>query len=123
MRFLIQVILTSLLSYVLQQFMAPWVVVPIALCVALVVQNNAIGAFFGGFAGISLLWMAKATVIDVYTQSILSAKVAAVLGFKSPIMLIFLTGLLGGLLGGLGGASGQHIRYILKKKPRGGYRI
>lgn len=123
MRFFVQVILTSLLSYILQQFIAPWIVVPVALLVALMTQNNASAAFLGGFAAISLLWMTKATMIDVYTNSILSVKVAAVLGLKSSIMLILLTGLIGGLLGGLGAASGQHIRYMLKRKQRSTYRI
>src|SRR5690606_12270821 len=98
MRFLVQVILTSLLSYILQQFLAPWIVVPVAMLVALMTQHNASASFLGGFAAISLLWMGKATMIDVYTNSILSVKVAALLGLKSPIMLILLTGLIGGLL-------------------------
>lgn len=123
MRFFVQVILTSLLSYILQQFIAPWIVVPIAMLVALMTQNNAAAAFLGGFAAIGLLWMAKATMIDVYTNSILSAKVASVLGFQSSIMLILLTGLIGGLLGGLGAASGQHILFMLKRKQRSGYKI
>lgn len=123
MRFFVQVILTSLLSYILQQFIAPWIVVPIAMLVALMTQNNAAAAFLGGFAAIGLLWMAKATMIDVYTNSILSAKVASALGFQSSIMLILLTGLIGGLLGGLGAASGQHILSMLKRKQRSGYKI
>jgi hypothetical protein len=123
MRFLVQVILTSILSYILQQFIAPWIVVPVAMLIALMTQNNASAAFLGGFAAISLLWMVKATVIDVYTNSILSAKVAPLLGLKSPIMLILLTGLVGGLLGGLGAASGQHMLYMLKKKHRSVYRV
>ncbi len=123
MRFLVQVILTSLLSYILQQFIAPWIVVPIAMFVALMTQNNTSAAFLGGFAAISLLWMAKATMIDVYTNSILSVKVAEIMGVKSSIMLILLTGLVGGLLGGLGAASGQHLRYMLKRKQRSTYRI
>lgn len=123
MRFIVQVILTSFLSYILQQFIAPWIVVPIAMFIALLTQNNAFAAFLGGFAAIALLWMAKATMIDVYTNSILSAKVAVILGVKSSIMLILLTGLVGGLLGGLGAASGQHILYMLKRKQRSVYKI
>lgn len=123
MRFLVQVILTSFLSYMLQQFIAPWIVVPVAMFVALMTQDNASAAFLGGFAAISLLWMVKATIIDVYTNSILSVKVAAVLGFRSSIMLILLTGLIGGVLGGLGAASGQKISNMLKRKQRSIYRV
>ncbi|OJW66627.1 MAG: hypothetical protein BGO68_01600 [Candidatus Amoebophilus sp. 36-38] len=122
MRFIFQVILTSLISYILQQFMPSWIVVFVAAIVALFVQSNPAAAFLGGFAAISLLWMCKATIIDVYTNSILSVKVAAILGMKSSIMLILLTGILGGLLGGLGAASGQHLLRIIKKDRGDFYR-
>ena len=115
MRFLVQVILTSFLSYILQHFISPWIVVPIAMLVSLMTQNNATAAFLGGFAAISLLWMIKATVIDVSTNYILSTKVAAFFSLRSSIMLIVLTGFIGGLLGGLGAASGQRVRYMFKR--------
>ena len=122
MRFIFQVILTSLISYILQQFMPCWIVVLVAAIVALFIPSNPAAAFLGGFAAISLLWMAKATMIDVYTNSILSAKVAALIGIKSSIMLILLTGLLGGLLGGLGATSGQHLLRMIKKDRGDFYR-
>lgn len=122
MRFLIQVILTSLFSYILQQFMSPWIVVFVAGLVALVIQSSPTSAFLGGFISISLLWMLKATVIDVYTDSILSVKVAALMGLKSSIALILLTGIVGGILGGFGAASGQHLIRVLKRNRGDFYR-
>jgi UPF0716 family protein affecting phage T7 exclusion len=66
--------------------------------------------------------MAKATIIDVYTNSILSVKVADLLGLKSSIMLILVTGITGGLLGGLGAASGQQLLRIFKRDKGDFYR-
>jgi hypothetical protein len=123
MRFFLQVMLTSLVSYILQQFISPWVVVPIAATISMLTQVKTSPAFLGGFAAIGLLWMCKATIIDVYTDSILSAKVAVLLGLNSTILLIILTGLVGGVLGGLGAASGQQILKIFKKKKSDFYRI
>lgn len=123
MRFFLQVILTSLVSYILQQLVAPWIVVIIAALISMLIQAKTSSAFLGGFVAISLLWMCKATIIDVSTDSILSAKVSALLGLKSTTLLIILTGIVGGLLGGLGAASGQQILRIFKKKKGDFYRI
>ncbi|MHB9147451.1 MAG: hypothetical protein ACYC2U_03365 [Candidatus Amoebophilus sp.] len=123
MRFFLQVIFTSLVSCMLQQFVAPWAVVLVAAIFSMLIQTKTSSAFLGGFAAISLLWMVKATIIDVYTDSILSAKVAVLLGLRSTILLILLTGLIGGILGGLGAASGQQILKIFKRKKGDFYRI
>jgi hypothetical protein len=119
MRFLIQVILTSLFSYLLQPVLPPWIVVFIAAMVVLITPTTPSLAFLGGFVGISVLWMVKAAHIDVHTHSILSTKVASLLGVKKPILLLLLTGLVGGILGGLGAACGQHILFILRSIKKG----
>jgi len=123
MRFFLQVVFTSLVSCILQQFVAPWAVVFVAAIFSMLIQTKTSSAFLGGFAAISLLWMVKATIIDVYTDSILSVKVAVLLGLRSTILLILLTGLIGGVLGGLGAASGQQILKIFKRKKGAFYRI
>jgi hypothetical protein len=119
MKFLIQVVLTVLLSYVAEQFLPWWT---IGICAAIITMGftlNKITAFLGGFTAISLLWMIVATLIDVRTNGILSAKIAPLLGFQSATLLILLTGLVGGMVGGLGALSGQQVRTLLApKKPR-----
>ena len=119
MKFLIQVVLTVLLSYIAEQFL-PWCTIGIcAAVVAMGLPLNRITAFLGGFTAIGLLWMVAATRIDVHTNSILSTKIAPLLGFQSSTLLILLTGLVGGMVGGLGALSGQQIRALLtQQKPR-----
>ncbi|MHA7878047.1 MAG: hypothetical protein ACX93T_03990 [Bacteroidota bacterium] len=120
MKFLIQVGLTILLSYIAAQYLPWWAIGICASVVAMGLTLNKITAFLGGFTAISLLWMTAATLIDVRTNAILSAKIAPLLGFQSSTLLILLTGWIGGMVGGLGALSGQQLRALLtSKKPMG----
>lgn len=119
MKFLTQVALTALLSYITAQFLPWWSLVICAAIVAMGLDRSSAIAFLGGFVAINLLWMLAATLIDVNTEAILSTKIAPLLGFQSPILLVLWTGLLGGIMGGLGALSGQQIRTLLTRKaPR-----
>lgn len=116
MKFLIQVILTVLLSYVAEHFLPWWTIGICAAIVAMGLNLNKITAFWGGFTSISLLWMIVAALIDVHTNSVLSSKIAPLLGFQSSTLLVLLTGLVGGVVGGLGALSGQQLRTLLTQK-------
>ena len=119
MKFLIQVALTILLSYVAEQHFPWWTIGICAAVVAIGLAPNKITAFLGGFTAISLLWMIVATLIDVRTNAILSTKIAPLLGFQSSTLLVLLTGFVGGMVGGLGALSGQQLRTLLtQKEPR-----
>lgn len=122
MKFILQVTLTALLSYIIEQWLPSWAIVICAGIVSMYIRTNNSTAFLGGFVATSLLWMSKASVIDVRTNSILSAKIAPLLGFRSSIVLILLTGLVGGMLGGLGGISGHQLHMLLHKKKGDFYR-
>ena len=119
MKFLIQIILTTLLSYLVAQLLPWWSLVICAAVVAMPLNLSQKSAAWGGFVSISLLWMGTATFIDVQTDSTLSNKVAPLLGFQSAILLILLTGLVGGIVGGLGAWSGQQIATrLLHRRPQ-----
>jgi hypothetical protein len=116
MQFIIQVVLTVLLSYGAEHFLPWWTIGICAAIVAMGMPLSKITAFLGGFTSIALLWMVAATLIDVRTNSILSVKIAPLLGFQSSTLLILLTGLVGGVVGGLGALSGQQLRTLLTSK-------
>ncbi len=119
MKFLIQVALTALLSYITAQFLPWWSLVICAAIAAMGLDLSKAAAFLGGFVAISLLWMLVATFIEAKTNAILSSKIAPLLGFQSSISLILFTGLLGGIVGGLGALSGQQIGIrLLHKEPK-----
>ena len=115
MRLMIQIILTGLCSYFIELWLPAWAIVICAAVITMCIPTNLVTSFLGGFIAISLLWMCKATIIDVYTHSILSTKIILLLGFQSPMMLILLTGLVGGMLGGLGSIIGQQMYKLLQK--------
>jgi hypothetical protein len=122
MRFILQVILTALLAYLIELWLPSWAIVVCAAMVAILIRNPAATSFFSGFVAISLLWMTKATLIDVYTDSIISTKIAPLLGFQRPIILILITGLVGGILGGLSSLIGHQLYRALQKKSGDFYR-
>lgn len=119
MKFLIQVVLTILLSYLAEQCLPWWTIGICAAVVAMGLPLNRITAFWGGFTAIGLLWMIVATLIDARTNGILSSKITPLLGFQSATLLILLTGLVGGLVGGLGALSGQQIRTLFTQQDPG----
>ena len=110
---ILQVVITALLSYIMEQRLHSWVIVICASIVSICIPTTHASAFWGGSIAISLLWMAKAAIIDVRTNSILSVKIAPLFGLKSSIALIILTGLIGGILGGLGGMVGHQLYKLL----------
>lgn len=116
MKFILRVALTALLSYIIEQWLPSWSIMICAGIVSMYIRTNSATAFLDGFVAISLLWMSQASVIDVRTNSILSAKIAPLLGFQSPVVLILLTGLAGGMLGGVGGMSGHQLYMFIHKK-------
>jgi len=116
MKFIIQVILTILLSYVAVHFFPWWIIVICSAIVAIGLPLHSNVTFWGGFTAISLFWMLTATWIDVNTHSILSSKIAPLLGLQGTTLLILLTGFTGGIVGGLGALSGQKVRILLTRR-------
>ena len=74
MKFIIQVVVIALSSYVAEQFFPWWCVVICAFLTTLLIQTDNLTAFVSGFAAISFLWMLVAAIIDVKTTALLSFK-------------------------------------------------
>jgi len=100
-KLIVSIFLTALLSFVCGLFLPWWTIALAAFVVSLLIPQRPLFAFFSGFFAILLLWGAMAVVIDQLNQSILSAKVAAILPLGgSAYLLIFVTALVGALVGG-----------------------
>ena len=121
MKFIIQVTLIALSSYVAEQFFPWWSVVICAFFITLLIPTDTLTAFMSGFAAISFLWMLVAAMIDVKTNAILSSKITLLFGLQSSILLILLTGLIGGIVGGLGALSGHQLQVLLLRKKKNKY--
>ena len=119
MKFLIQVVLIAILTW-LAQLIGPWWVVFIAAALGgMIIKNKGVVSFFAGFLGVALLWYAQALFIDIANESILSSRVAQLFSMNSSMLLILVTSLIGGICGGFGSLTGnQFVKIFEKKKER-----
>lgn len=103
--------LLMLVFCILVQFWMPWwtLIFPCAL-LSYVTSRSGIGAFFAGFLGVGILWLAYSIYIDWDTASMLSQKVAMIFPGKSIWVVRGLTALVGGLTGGFASLSGFSLK-------------
>lgn len=106
MKFIIQVIATSVVCFMLQSFLPWWTMGIGAFVVAYFVGNKSFYSFLAGLIGVGTLWLAMAMYIDYSTHSILTEKINKLL----PLNAFLLTTLVGGLVGGLNALSGALVK-------------
>jgi hypothetical protein len=106
MKFLIQIIATIIVCFLLQTFLPWWTLAIGALSVSFIAGNKAGVSFVAGFVGVGILWFGMAFYIDQTTHSILTEKVNKLL----PLNSFFLTTLIGGLVGGFAAMTGALIK-------------
>ena len=113
MTFVIAMTATAVLAFG-AGFLLPWWGVALAAgLVAYVVKQRPIMSAASGFLGVSLLWIAHATWIDVANQHLLSRRVATLLPLDgSTAALIIVTGLAGGIVGAMSGMTGALLRNL-----------
>jgi len=111
MKFIIAVLLTSLLSFISGLFLPWWGIAIAALLVAVLVHQRAVWAFLSGALGVFILWVVIAWWIDMKNNGVLSKKIANVipLGGNS-LLLILVTGFVGALVAGFAAMSGSYLR-------------
>ncbi|QHV98478.1 hypothetical protein [Spirosoma endbachense] len=110
---MIQILLIALISLLAQLIFPWWSLAIIAFLVCLWRSQSAGRAFFYGFMGIALIWIAYALLIHLRTDGILTGRMSQLL-FKTTnaILPLMVTTLIGGLVGGLAGLSGFFVRQV-----------
>lgn len=106
MKFIIQVLITAAVCFILQSFLPWWSMAIGAAAVAYVIDNKGGISFLAGLLGVALLWFVMALYIDMSSHAILTTKVNKLL----PIPALALTAIVGGLVGGLSALSGALLR-------------
>ena len=106
MKFLIQVITTLVVCFILQYFMPWWTMAIGAFGVGYFFKSNGYRSFLAGLLGVSLLWLNMSFYIDLATHSLLTEKVNRLL----PVNAFLLTGIIGGLVGGLAALTGSLLK-------------
>lgn len=122
MKFSIQLVLTILLSWLLQSYFPWWSAVIASFILGMMFSSNkGAPSFFAGFLAIFVLWVGHATMIDINSQGILTEKIARILTVNNKYLLILITGFIGGLPAGFGALSGKHFIMAFKKERDTGY--
>ena len=111
MKFLVAILLTALLAFIIGLFLPWWGMAITSLGVAVLVHQKAGKAFLAGLLGVFLLWAGLAWWIDMKNNGVLSKKIASVLPLGgSSLVLILVTGIIGGLVAGMAAMSGSFLR-------------
>lgn len=74
-----------------------------------------------GFLGVGLYWLAYAWAVDIETGSIISLRVAPLLGFDRPAAILLLTAFVGAIIGGMGALSGDLLKKFIMSKREDAY--
>jgi hypothetical protein len=109
-----------LILSVLLQFFAPWWVIAIVPLVILFWRPASTSdAFWTGFGGIALPWLAYGYYLHFISDGAISDRVAQIFSLPNGILILMVTALVGGLTGGLAGVSGHYLRQIFRHYPVG----
>jgi asparagine N-glycosylation enzyme membrane subunit Stt3 len=119
MRFLIQLILITVLAFVFELFL-PWWSIAIAAFLGSIVVNTRAN-FLAGFLGIALLWFFHALIISSSAAAPLADRVAKLFSLNSTLLMV-VTALIGGLVGGFAAMAGGALRMNHKKIDNRYYR-
>jgi hypothetical protein len=107
MKFVIQIIATMIVCFILQTFFPWWTMAIGSLTMAYTIGNKGYRSFAAGFIAVGLLWAAMAFYIDYTTQSILTEKVNRLL----PLNSFLITTLIGGFVGGFSALTGALLKF------------
>ena len=108
MRFPVQIVVIIALGYLLELFLPWWSVAIAAFAGGLILTTRS--NFIAGFAGIGLLWVGKALITNLSSDSDLAERVARIFMVHNSTILLLLTFLLSGLVGGFAAMSGGALR-------------
>jgi len=87
----------------------PWWSIAIAAFAGGLLINTRLN-FLAGFLGIGILWIIKAIITDLSSDSNLAGQVAEIFMLHNKILLLLVTVLLGGLVGGFASMTGGSLR-------------
>jgi hypothetical protein len=106
MKFVIQIIATIIVCFLLQTFLPWWTMAIGAFTVGYILANKGYVSFAAGFLAVGLLWLGMAFYIDQSTYSILTEKINRLL----PLNSFILTTLIGGFVGGFAALTGALLK-------------
>lgn len=113
MKFIVQVVVIFILGFILELFL-PWWSIAIAAFVGGLVFNTR-SNFAAGFMAIGALWVLKALMVDINSESELPRQVAEIFRLKSTFLLLSVMFLISGLVGGFAAMLGSSLHKAKKR--------
>jgi len=111
---IIATIFLIILTWIGHLFLPWWYVAVLAFAYcALVPFRFGVFAFLSAFTAVGLVWLIQVYFIDIGNESILSTRMAGLMGFEKSMVIILFTSFTGGLLGGLFGICGHSFRKMI----------
>ena len=108
MRFLVQIMVIIIVGFTIELFLPWWSIAIAAFAGGLLVNTRS--NFIAGFLAIGLLWVGKALISDLSTDSDLADRVAEIFMLHDKAVLLLVLFLVSGLVGGLAAMSGGALR-------------
>jgi len=115
MKFLVSVVLISLISFIACLYLPWWSIAIVSLLVAIIFPQKPLWSFLAGFCALFLLWTILALFISSSNNHILAHRMSLViLNNDSPFVLMLVTGLIGALVAGFAALAGSFVRITNK---------
>ncbi len=106
-----QIVLIAFLSLCAQFLLPWWTLAIVAFAICYWRSPGAGWAFWYGFAGVAIVWLMYALLIQLRTDGVFVGRMSELL-FKAntPFLPALATAIISGLVGGLAGLSGFYVR-------------
>ncbi|NQW28147.1 MAG: hypothetical protein HQ474_09575 [Flammeovirgaceae bacterium] len=118
MKFIFKIVLIALFSYLLPFYLPWWSISISAGIICFLIPQRSFDSFNSAIIGSGLTWLTMTYQIDQNTNSFLSTKIASLMSLSDPIILIYLTGIIGALIAGFGALTGNTLRVLITKNKK-----
>jgi len=100
--------------WIVSLFLPWWTLIIPAILLGATLFDRSVAAFLIGFASLFAAWLVQVLYINIANESILSGRIADMLGVGQSWLVILITAFIGGLIGGIGTLLGSQIRQLLR---------
>ncbi|MCH5718815.1 hypothetical protein [Niabella hibiscisoli] len=115
MKFFISLLAIAILSFIVGLYAPWWSIALVAFIISLCISQTPGSSFLSGFTGVFLLWLILALFINAANGGILANRIGGMLGIgQSPVLLAFITAVVGGLVAGFAALTASYLRKKIK---------
>ena len=107
--------LILLFTFISGYFLPWWAACIFAFAAALFLGRHSRQAFWSGFAGLGLAWLAMAMLKSLPNNNVLATRVAHLFQLPHWLLILTVTVLIGGLVGGMSALSGFLMKRMFEK--------